>query len=139
MTVLEWTILKSNSPDVLFRVSLQSMLKFSSLYNASLLLSKIPEESGLDLETAMLYGRVSLTKPQFRIEQSRHTHSSIYQNYKTKVFHLHFQLEHHEKALKIYAYQLADFDGAVAYCEFYSKVHDFFIFAKLTYHFYRYE
>ena len=48
--------------NILFRVSLQSMLKFSSLYNASLLLSKIPEESGLDLETAMLYGRVSLVR-----------------------------------------------------------------------------
>ena len=42
------------------RVLLQSLLKFSSLYNASLLLSKTPEESGLHLETAMLYGRVGL-------------------------------------------------------------------------------
>ncbi|CAB4026358.1 transforming growth factor-beta receptor-associated 1-like [Paramuricea clavata] len=81
------------------RVSLQSMLKFSSLYNASLLLSKIPEESGLDLETAMLYGR----------------------------------LEHHEKALKIYVHELADFDGAVAYCEFYSKGHDRSYRRKLFY------
>jgi hypothetical protein len=35
---------------------------------------------------------------------------------------LYFQLEHHEKALKIYVHHLTDFDGAVAYCEFYSKV-----------------
>ena len=41
------------------RSALQTLLKFSSHYNASLLLSKIPENSGLNLETAMLYGRVS--------------------------------------------------------------------------------
>lgn len=72
------------------RFSLQALLKFSSLYNASLLLSKIHENSGLDLETAILYGR----------------------------------LEHHEKALKIYVYELNDFEGAVDHCEFYSKNRD---------------
>ncbi|XP_046859685.1 transforming growth factor-beta receptor-associated protein 1-like isoform X2 [Xenia sp. Carnegie-2017] len=69
------------------RLAFRSLLKFSSLYNASLLLSKISEDSGLDLESAILYGR----------------------------------LEHHEKALKIYVHRLQDYEGAVTYCEFYSK------------------
>lgn len=49
------------------RSSLQALLKFSSLYNASLLLSKIPEDSGLDLETAMLYGRLEHHEKALRI------------------------------------------------------------------------
>ena len=57
---------KFQTYQMLFRQLLQSLLKYSTLYNASLLLSKIPENSELDLETAMLYGMVGINTGSIR-------------------------------------------------------------------------
>ena len=47
-------------PVFLCRVKLRAMLEWSSLYRVALLLSKINDDSDLDAEAAILYGKVGV-------------------------------------------------------------------------------
>ena len=44
------------------------MLEWSCLYRVTLLLSKINDDSDLDAEAAILYGKVGIETPNVRVE-----------------------------------------------------------------------
>ena len=59
LLVLIWDNSKCLVVVICYRVKLRHLLEWSSLYRVTLLLSKINDDSDLDAEAAILYGKVS--------------------------------------------------------------------------------
>lgn len=60
MSAMRFAKTAQGIPVFLCRVKLRTMLEWSSLYRVALLLSKINDDSDLDAEAAILYGKVGV-------------------------------------------------------------------------------